>query len=494
MKISTTLLFFCSFLSFGQQLVSEIVVPTYEPSMPNPGIEIMELPVNFNDFHIKKTSLKPLEGVTIEQIDLVYSTFKESPDFNQVALNEQRMQQLIRIFPEAKNPLIHWRSVGQSNGKTSETAREMYHGFVIYYRPVPTKESIENEIRLIEAYVKNPGSLEKTYDSLFGVRTLTTTWDSIEPEPLKESYAFGFLISADSPHMVTPDSCYLKIAGERIETPAEFNNFRDSINRAGCFNITYVQSTPSSGISGTFNFSYSAMMIDPECTAAFPISSYSSYSGFSFMPTEFNYGIVKETFERNPTWENALVLVDVTGSMSPYLSETMAWLKATQDSSQVSAFVFFNDGDAKHDAMKTVGSVGGIYSTPNTSFETVLETMTSTMMKGGGGDCPENNIEAAILGLKQYPESSEIIMVADNYATPRDLKLLDRITVPLHIIVCGSNGQLNQEYVQAALRTGGSIHTMKEDLDLRGIGSTETFSIGDTNYQFSGGKLRVVVE
>src|SRR5690606_13176489 len=60
-----------------------------------------------------------------------------------------------------------------------------------------------------------------------------------------------------------------------------------------------------------------------------------------------DYGVVESVFKRNPEWKNTLIVMDVTGSMSPYIAKTMAWVRATQKSEVVAAFTFFNDGDAK---------------------------------------------------------------------------------------------------------------------------------------------------
>ncbi len=183
--------------------------------------------------------------------------------------------------------------------------------------------------------------------------------------------------------------------------------------------------------------------------------------------------------------------MDVTGSMSPYIAKTMAWVKATQDSTRVDAFVFFNDGDAKPTNQKVVGKVGGIYAIENKGFDLIYGVLKSTMRKGGGGDAPENNVEATIKAVSLYPNCKEVIMVADNWASPRDLQIAKELNCPVHVIICGSNQGINLDYIQLAYETGGSIHTIEEDMEMRNIKSGKSFHIGKQFFTIIDGKVRM---
>jgi len=184
-----------------------------------------------------------------------------------------------------------------------------------------------------------------------------------------------------------------------------------------------------------------------------------------------------------------LVVMDVTGSMSPYIAKTMAWVKATQESSQIDAFVFFNDGDNASDYKKRVGHVGGIYGVHNTTFGGVYQEMRKTMRRGGGGDCPENNVEASLDGIRDYPNCDEIVMMADNWATPRDLSLAKQLEKPVHVILCGANYGINMEYLQLAYDSGGSVHTIEEDLEMRSIKPGKQFKLGKSYFTLIKGRI-----
>ena len=209
------------------------------------------------------------------------------------------------------------------------------------------------------------------------------------------------------------------------------------------------------------------------------------FGGYSLKDAD----IVKTVYDRHPDWQNSLIVMDVTGSMSPYIAKTMAWVKSEQTEAQIKAFTFFNDGDYTPDHLKVTGNVGGVYSVDNTDFKSVYKEMKSTMRRGGGGDCPENNIEATLKGLQLYPRTDKIIMVADNLATPRDLAYVRDLNKPVHIIVCGAHYGINTNYLQLAYDTGGSVHTIEEDLDLKGIKPGKTLKIGKFYFTVLDGKI-----
>ena len=87
----------------------------------------------------------------------------------------------------------------------------------------------------------------------------------------------------------------------------------------------------------------------------------------------------------------------------------------------------------------------------------VIDLYQLVMMKGGGGDGPENDLEAIIKGIKEFPEHGEVILIADNNSCVRDMDLLKYIDVPVRVILCGytNAGGVNPHYVKIAHETGG---------------------------------------
>jgi hypothetical protein len=173
--------------------------------------------------------------------------------------------------------------------------------------------------------------------------------------------------------------------------------------------------------------------------------------------------VFTSTMRRN-NWNQMVIVTDVTGSMSPYTSQVLAWIPVGLAAGKCGGFVFFNDGDGKSTNQKDVGKTGGIYSTTSQSFDTVFRTLKLTMRKGDGGDLPENPVEAAIFSLNHFPNTSDIILVADNFSSPRDLELFKKVNRPIHIVLCGARGTVNPDYLFLARQTHGTVHTVHDDI------------------------------
>ena len=152
-------LVFCLLLAyqplFAQTILHSDTVAVYQEEENTPFLKSIRVPFGFNESEIKESIPDSIRDLTIERIDLIYSTFKKNPQFDQVALNKSRKEKLERVWTLASNPLIEWNSVGQNGAIELKTAKQLFHGFVIYYRPKPTKESIEEELSMIDEYLKS---------------------------------------------------------------------------------------------------------------------------------------------------------------------------------------------------------------------------------------------------------------------------------------------------------------------------------------------------
>lgn len=200
---------------------------------------------------------------------------------------------------------------------------------------------------------------------------------------------------------------------------------------------------------------------------------------------------VLKVFKRNK-WKNITVATDLTGSMSPYLSQVFLWYKLTFATKDFSEFIFFNDGDMTNDYSKKTGKTGGVYYCKSTVKDTVFKMATRCMKNGWGGDIQENNIEALVYAIKQNPNLKEVIMIADNWAPMRDYCLMSQIKIPVHVIICGlqEGVPINTEYLDLARHTKGSIHTMEEDITkLTEVAEGKTIEIGEFEYKIVGGRF-----
>ncbi|MCG9880402.1 MAG: hypothetical protein MH472_07375, partial [Bacteroidia bacterium] len=66
-------------------------------------------------------------------------------------------------------------------------------------------------------------------------------------------------------------------------------------------------------------------------------------------------------FRRNSEWKKMMLVVDLTGSMFPYIGQLLVWYKQTYEDGRVKYYVLFNDGDNLTDDKKLIGKTGGVH-------------------------------------------------------------------------------------------------------------------------------------
>jgi hypothetical protein len=163
--------------------------------------------------------------------------------------------------------------------------------------------------------------------------------------------------------------------------------------------------------------------------------------------------------------KNSSVIADFTGSMYPYASQVTLWFALNTSQNKISDVFFFNDGDITPDDAKIDGKCGGIYYEHNVNFSEVRKLAFKTVKNSnGGGDAEENDIEALLYAMDKTPKANGYLLIADNGAPPRDMELLHNIKKPVHIILCETNTDIEPAYLQLAMKTGGSVHTMNSHL------------------------------
>ena len=172
---------------------------------------------------------------------------------------------------------------------------------------------------------------------------------------------------------------------------------------------------------------------------------------------------IYRVFNRNTSWDSILVIVDWTGSMYRYGADILKWHLLNFSHSPIRYFVIFNDGDDK--TFKEIGKTGGIYNMSADDPEKLFLLYHYVMLKGNGMESEENDIEAILKGIELYPAHKDLVLIADNSCI-RDLKLYDQIQEPVKVILCGYNQSVgaNPQYVELAKKTGGSLHTIEDDI------------------------------
>jgi hypothetical protein len=189
-------------------------------------------------------------------------------------------------------------------------------------------------------------------------------------------------------------------------------------------------------------------------------------------------------------WSHKVIVTDQTGSMYPYVDQVTVWHALQLAQGEDNQYIFFNDGDAKSSAEKVIGQTGGIYYTGADSLAQLLRTMLAVSKAGGGGESEENDLEALLAGARKMQGTDELILIADNYSDVRDMELLSRLKVPVRIILCGTEHGVNENYLEIAYKTGGSIHTIEDDIEnLKQLSEGSTVQIGRFQYRISHGKF-----
>jgi hypothetical protein len=410
------------------------------------GDSTIEIPVRFDEAQLLFVDrIKTLNARSIKRVTLYYTAYKLSQSFSQPELNGARFKNLQAAFPSLfESSFIEWRVVGQTAPANAEEAKKLFHGFVFEFFPLPTKESVKLEMRAMETIL---ASKELGEDSVYYTDAVRTR--------IKKAWTGHYL----------PNSKWRRNRGVLCSKKGIWNRSKEmlpQINETG-YKVAH------------HKFKASPKALD------FVFKSTSDSTIFAIL-------------NRNKDWNNMVFVVDVTGSMSPYTSQLFVWYKLNSTKRHVKSFTFFNDGDNKSDIWKRAGKTGGVYSTAAKEPDDVMKESQVAMMRGGGGDAPENNVEATLEAIEKNPDAKEVFMIADNYANMRDFSLISNITKPVHVLLCGTSyGAYNTQYLDLARKTGGSIHTLDEDIvDLLKLSEGETIKLGKQMYKIKKGKFELV--
>ena len=151
---------------------------------------------------------------------------------------------------------------------------------------------------------------------------------------------------------------------------------------------------------------------------------------------------IERVFNRHNEWKNSLVVMDWTGSMQKFGAQVILWHTLNLKRSGIKHLAIFND---VHNEVN--GKIGdGVYCTELTDIKKVIKLMKKAkneMVKNE--EIEENNIEAILKGMEKFSEFSEVIMIADNRSCMKDYYMIDKIKVPVKIILCGTSGGINPQ-------------------------------------------------
>jgi len=501
-----SILFLSPFLLFSQQadeLVAYVISKTptlIEKAEPKEKEGVVVLQTGFNDaIYTDTKKLQSLKDKGIIRVELYYTTYRKSETFDQHTLNRKRLKNL---FAAAPNVLtqggIEWNIIGQTGCTSPEMGKDFFHGVVITYRNPPSEilTQIETSFLREVAEGKVPSY---AYDAYLKHELKLVEIDSVTGEPRLEKHTFKapeftrgerYRIDYYTRNIKFPSGPPAQSVGvvvefiitkegkvdhiqfpmEPMETPytQELLRFFRSMPpwQPGILDSLSTETH----MQQAFEFNPRGSII-PSPPVAYsvddPPSNKPKIPGVDYSkvrPTNASVAIL-EILKRNH-WKSSALVVDVTGSMAPYSAQVLDYLRLTllNKDTSIQNIVFFNDGNKKSDRSKKVGEVGGVYVYPATTPDDALNQMLRVMQAGDGGDIQENNIEALLRAQDSCTTCTDLVLIADNMATPRDLSLLSQVRLPVHVVVCGSSSILNENYLDIARKTKGTLHINNKDL------------------------------
>lgn len=195
--------------------------------------------------------------------------------------------------------------------------------------------------------------------------------------------------------------------------------------------------------------------------------------------------------------DSMLLVVDMTGSMDRNVSVLMLWLKELLRGGRSVNFVTFID-TAEH---RPPGSRGEVFAHRVTGYMEAVAHIDATIkrrkQRNSNYKPEENDVEALVKGLAAFPNSKEVILVADYNGAPHDLVLLRYLKRPVKVVLAGDflNEEVFGNYASLAIQTGGSIHTIGEDFaNMKDIKEGDTFLYKNFVMKYDKGRVFVVKE
>lgn len=223
-----------------------------------------------------------------------------------------------------------------------------------------------------------------------------------------------------------------------------------------------------------------------------PDDKLSDIEAITFRNKEIEDSTAYNVLERHKEWKNKLIVLDWTGSMYRYGASVLLWHRLNLETKSVKHFVFFNDGNERKSSAKRIGKTGGIYHTPADRIDSVLLKMQLVMERGNGGDADENDVEALLKSTLRLKDFEEVILIADNRSSVRDLILSKELKHPIKVILCGVDAAhpIHEDYLTLARISGGSVHTIEKDIShLRKVTEGKVISIDGYKYALKKGKF-----
>jgi hypothetical protein len=501
-----------------------------ERFFPATGEYIIHIPMSFNASTLSSTT-PDFSASEVKSVALVYTQFRLSSSFDQNELNRSRVKELMTAFPGLKsNNEINWYTIEQTGCSAPTPCQDFFHGFEITLRNPEEDAATLVRTKLTEFYssvltgdttsrhfldsIVSTGttSVIKECDSVLVSKPVRNRLGKLMPRKKRAALKFNRQMNSklDLGEKTVVVYVNKRRRIDRIDGLSEsdqrtfmryFNRayrIRSSMYRGKMVHARYTIQIQEDGL---LNRKEPLVMVqaldnlglsipDIHLDEVEEVEWHCRYVDTADPGGGNTDEVVYKALDRLKDLKDCLVVTDVTGSMSPYLGQFIAWHQLHLKTMPTRDFLFFNDGDNQPDNVKKVGQVGGLYRIQTRSYAELRNQLLKAQSNGAGGDTPENNIEAILEGVRINPSIKQVIMIADNWATPRDLELLNQVKVPIRLILCGTWAGINTDYLDMIKKNGGSIHTIKSDIEnLQKLNEGEVIDILGVSYMIKDGRF-----
>ncbi len=167
--LSLFCLLILSQIGYSQESIDEIMKlrpvlsPVYEV-----GAFDYYVKMPYGKSEIIESNLPSIEDLKdLKSVDLIYTQFRRSADFNQPKLNRYRLENLKTEMSEIFDiENIQWNIVEQTTGNNKEEAAQLFHGFVFNLKVEGEEKEVENEEVTYIENVLNGKPYEEFPDSI----------------------------------------------------------------------------------------------------------------------------------------------------------------------------------------------------------------------------------------------------------------------------------------------------------------------------------------
>ncbi|MFT4760043.1 MAG: hypothetical protein ACI9XO_002413 [Paraglaciecola sp.] len=207
---------------------------------------------------------------------------------------------------------------------------------------------------------------------------------------------------------------------------------------------------------------------------------------------ENNQEIKAMLYRNKNQWKKKRIVANIDCSMYQYIDELMVWNYTDLSEQNNNTYWLFNGFQNNAETSETNHHKRGVYHVSKNNIEGFFNTIDKIVDFSCSGNRLENVVEALIIGAENKSTEEELLFIADNYSDVSDLDKIADLTTPIRVLLTASEHGINEQYLEIAYKTKGSVHTTKEDVfskELAALKDGDQLKIGRYRYTFLKGKF-----